>query len=179
MRQQLRLRVILPVAVLALLGAGYGAFAYGQPPEASPLPPPTRTAEAATPPAPKPKKQPTKKPAVQKQTAKKPVVKKPTGSPLERQLRSHRAVVVVFHTPAGNVDSQAVREARAAALEMNAGFLAVNAMQNGSVSALASRYDVYRAPTVVVFTRGPRIATRFDGYADRETIAQAVANARR
>lgn len=40
MRQQLRLRVLVPVAVLGLLGAGFGAFAMGGPagPESIPVP---------------------------------------------------------------------------------------------------------------------------------------------
>ena len=41
MRQQLRLRVLVPVAVLGLLGAGFGAFAMGGPaaPESIPVHP--------------------------------------------------------------------------------------------------------------------------------------------
>jgi hypothetical protein len=50
MRQQLRLRVLLPLAVLGLLGAGFGAYAFGQAPEpASEALPPTTTAAAAKP----------------------------------------------------------------------------------------------------------------------------------
>ena len=43
MRQRLRLNVLLPVAVLGLLGAGFGAFAMGGPdvPESLPVTHPT------------------------------------------------------------------------------------------------------------------------------------------
>ena len=51
MRQQLRLRVLLPLAVIGLLGAGFGAYAFGQAPEPSsePLPPTTTAAAPAEP----------------------------------------------------------------------------------------------------------------------------------
>lgn len=39
MRQQPRLRVLLPIAVLGLLGAGFGAYAFGQAPEPGSAPP--------------------------------------------------------------------------------------------------------------------------------------------
>jgi hypothetical protein len=57
----------------------------------------------------------------------------------------------------------------------------VNVKANGQVSELAARYDVLEAPAVLVFVRGrsPKLAARFDRFADRETIAQAVDNALR
>jgi hypothetical protein len=49
MRQQLRLNVLIPVAVLGLLGAGFGAYAMGGAPGTDPVaaPPVTTTAPAA------------------------------------------------------------------------------------------------------------------------------------
>ncbi len=170
MRQQLRLRVLLPVAVLGLLGAGVGAFAMGQPAEPASVPLATTAATAPTTtggetvPAPTPKK---------KQKA------ESAKSALQRQLADHGAVVVVFHTPGANVDAAAIREARAGAAEVGAGFLAVNVTKEGSVAVLAKEYTVLEAPTVLVLTRGPEMRARFDGYVDRETVAQAVANARK
>ena len=60
MRQQLRLRVLVPVAVLGLLGAGFGAFAMGGPPGPDPVAAPIATtrrqlAPATTPAPAKPK----------------------------------------------------------------------------------------------------------------------------
>jgi len=54
MRQQLRLRVLLPLAVFGLLGASFGAYAFGQAPEPGPeaLPPTTTAAVPAKPKAP-------------------------------------------------------------------------------------------------------------------------------
>jgi hypothetical protein len=175
MRQQLRLRVLLPVAVLGLLGAGFGAYATGRPASAEPLPPPppSKTTTQAT----KPDK-PAKKKSKPAPKAKKPA--KPSAAPersaLEQALRRDRAVVVVFYTPGSAVDSAAIREARAGALALDAGFLSVNVKRNLEVEKLAAEYGVVHAPGVLVFVRGPKVASQF-GYADRGTVAQAVANA--
>jgi hypothetical protein len=50
MRSQLRLRVLLPIAVLGLLGIGVGALAMGGPPDGSSLGTPATTTTAAPPP---------------------------------------------------------------------------------------------------------------------------------
>jgi hypothetical protein len=163
-RQQLRLRVLAPVAILGLLGVGYGAFAYGTPEAPPPLPP--ATTQPAEAPAPTPKK-----------PVKKPAVKKPHLSPLQRALRSSRVVVVVFYAPQSSVDSEAVQEARAGALAAGAGFLSVNVSKEAEVANLAQRYAVREAPAILVFVRGPRVVSQFD-LVDRETVAQAVVNAR-
>jgi hypothetical protein len=173
MRQQLRLRVLLPVALLGLLGAGFGAYATGRPASAEPLPPaPPATTEAAKPDKPAKKES---NPAEKKKA-------KPSAAPersaLERALRRDRAVVVVFYTPGSAVDSAAIREARAGALALDAGFLSVNVKRNRQVEKLAAEYGVLHAPGVLVVVRGPKVASQF-GYADRETVAQAVANALR
>jgi hypothetical protein len=171
MGQQLRLRVIVPVAVLGLLGAAFGAFAYGKPPQAA-------TSSLTTPQAPTAK--PTKaKPAKKPMAARKA---KPSTAPersaLERALGRDRAVVVVFYTPQGGVDNVAIREARAGALAVDAGFLSVNVKRNGEVEELAKEFGVTSSPAVLVFVRGPKVASQF-GYADRETVSQAVADALR
>ncbi|HYY75600.1 MAG TPA: hypothetical protein VE644_04685 [Gaiellaceae bacterium] len=172
MRQQLRLRVLLPVALLGLLGAGFGAYATGRPASAEPLPPaPPVTTTQEKPDKPAKKKS---KPAAKKA--------KPSAAPersaLERALRRDRAVVVVFYTPGSAVDSAAIRDARAGALALDAGFLSVNVKRNRQVEKLAGEYGVVHAPGVLVVVRGPKVASQF-GYADRETVAQAVANALR
>lgn len=178
MRQQLRLRVLVPVAVLGLLGAGFGAFAMGGPaaPESIPVHPtssaavdtgatdtgatdtaPTTTATepAPTPTTPEPEKQ----------------------TPLEKQLAAHRVVVVVFHTPGADLDAQAVREARAGAAAANAGYLAIDVTKESAVEDLAAEYEVLEAPTLLVIVRGGELRSRFAAVVDRQTVAQAVTNA--
>lgn len=109
-----------------------------------------------------------------------------TGAPakasqaaLKRELLEHAAVVVVFYTPEAGLDGATVLEARSAALGVDAGFLAVDAGKEKQVSKLAQAYEVTEAPAVLVFVPGPKVAARFDRFADRETIAQAVQNAAR
>lgn len=171
MRQQLRLRVLAPVAVLALLGAGVGAFAYGKPPADDSAALPTHV-----------EKTPAKKAGGHKPGSKAPApapAPRPAKTPLERALRADRAAVVLLFTPGGGVDNAAVREARAGALLAHAGFVAVDASRNSAVTKFFRRYEVREAPAVLVFLRGPRLVSHFDGFADRVTVAQAVSNALR
>jgi len=190
MRQRLRLNVLLPVAVLGLLGAGFGAFAMGGPdvPESLPVthptssdavdtgvadtgavdtapttptapPPPAQTTtEAAPPPAPP-------KPKPEQKTA------------LEKELVDHRVVVVVFHTPGADLDGEALREARAGAVASHAGFLAVDVTKETAVADVAAEYEVLGSPTILVVVKSGEARSRFEGYVDRQTVAQAVTNA--
>jgi hypothetical protein len=103
----------------------------------------------------------------------------PAALELEWCLYFDRAAVVLFYTPNAELDGAAVLEARSAALSAGAAFVPVNVGSNQAVAELAEAYDVLEAPAVLVFTRGPRVAARFDRLVDRETIAQAVENALR
>lgn len=173
MRHQLRPNVIIPVAVLGLLGGGFGAFAMGGPatPDALPLqhaissgavdtgavdtaPAPTTTEQAPTPAPPEPK------------------------TPLGQEQAQNRVVVLVFQTPSADLDATTVRESRAGAAATDAGFLAVDVTRDSSVAGLAAEYEVLEAPTVLVLV-GDDVRQRFDGYVDRETVAQAVTNTRK
>lgn len=290
MRQHLRLRVLLPVAVLGLLGAGFFAWASGGPaaPSSQPIPPPATTTTAPTEPAPGPKptgavgaeawaqqanalcaatnakveslgdletpKQFTDSGedlvAIAKQfdaafvdlgwpdgekstvvalranTAQSTKVStqmlaaleagdverflrlgaplgdlgdewdagvtrlgadtctkdatriRPAGG-LEWALLTEPVVVVVFYTPDAVQDTLTILEARAASLATKSGFIAVDVTREQQVQSLAIGYDVLESPSVLVFTRGPKLEARFDGFVDRETVAQAVENARR
>lgn len=98
---------------------------------------------------------------------------------LNLMLLERPVVVAVFYRPDGGVDAASVLEARAAALEMHAGFLPVNVKRNAAVSALASKYEVWSSPAVLILTKGPKLVARFDGFVDRKTVEQAVASAAR
>jgi hypothetical protein len=170
MASQLRLHILLPVAVLGILGLGVGAFAMGKNP-ATPTNADAIAARIA-------QKQATKhsngKPVKSKP---KPAKSAPKLSPLDRQLRTHRVVVVLFYAPGDDYDTIQTRETRAGAVGANAGFLALNVTKNFQVAELASEYDVRDAPATLVFRRGPRIAYRVSGYLDRAAVAQAAFNA--
>jgi hypothetical protein len=170
MASQLRLHILLPVAVLGLLGLGIGAFAMGKNPATS-----TNAGAIAA-------------RIAQKQAAKnsngKPVTSKPKPakpasnlSPLDRQLRAHRVVVVLFYSPGDDYDTLQTRETRAGALDAKAGFLALNVTRDSQVAELAAQYDVRDAPATLIFRRGPQIAYRVAGYLDRAAVAQAAFNA--
>jgi hypothetical protein len=170
MRSQLRVRVVLPVAVLGLLGAGFGAFAFGKPPQGaqSSLTPPGNVTTMHA--APK-KTSPVKRPAAKK-------AKRSKGSPLAAALRGHRVVVLVFYSPGSAYDTMQTREARAGAAAVNAGFVPVDVSKDRQVATLAKTFEVRDAPAILIVTRGPSVAFRINGYADREAIAQAAATAR-
>jgi hypothetical protein len=98
---------------------------------------------------------------------------------LQWQLIKYPAVVVVFYAPGSPLDDGAVAEARAGAIATNAGFVAVDVTDEKQVAAIATGYEVLGSPTVLVIGRGPELRSHFDTFVDRETVAQAVLNARR
>ncbi len=167
MASQLRLRVLLPVAILAILGLGVGAFATTR------NTPETSDADAVAARIAAKQNDKTQKPS---KPAKQPSSQAP---PLQGALRKHPVVVVLFYAPGDDYDTIQARETRAGALAAKAGFLALNVTKNGQVAELAAEYDVREAPATLIFTRGPRVAFRVAGYMDRQAVAQAAADAHR
>lgn len=169
MASQLRLQVLLPVAVLGALGLGVGAFATTR------SGPATSDADAiAARIAAKQNEKKAGKPRKHSQ----PSRPAPQLTPLQDALRRHGVVVILFYAPGDDYDTIQTRETRAGALAADAGFLALDVTKNRRVSALAAQYEVRRAPATLVFTRGQRLAYRVDGFMDRRAVAQAVTNAR-
>jgi hypothetical protein len=172
MASQLRLQVLLPVAVLAVLGLGVGAFATTR------NAPSTSDADLiAARIAAKQKADHKDKPTTPAKPTKPATHSGPQPTPLERALTRHRVVVVLFYAPGDDYDAIQTRETRAGALAAHAGFLALNVEQNSQIAALAAEYDIRDAPATVIFKRGPAVAYRVAGYLDRDAIAQAAANA--
>jgi len=177
MASQLRLQVLAPIAIVAVLGLAVSAFVMSrnQPggtdadavaariaakqhqSPTKPKPEPTATAPATPP--------------------EQPHKSHPQGSSLKAALAHHPVVVVLFYSPSASYDAIATREARAGALAANAGFVTVNVSKNSEVAKLAAEYDVLESPTVLIFSRGPKLRARLEGYNDRTTIVQAVENA--
>jgi thiol:disulfide interchange protein len=191
MRQQLRLRVLVPVAVLGLLGAGFGAFAMGGPEAPESIPVPRATSSAAidtgaadtgvtdTAPIPTTTEAAPAPPPPTTTEAAPPAEPADEKTALEKKLKQSRVVVVVFHTPGSDVDAAAVREARAGAAAADVGFLAVDVTKEKQVAALAAEYEVVEAPTVLVVVRSGEAVSRFDNIVDRKTVAQAATNAKK
>jgi outer membrane biosynthesis protein TonB len=162
-----------------------------------PAKPAKKTAPAATkakaPAKPKPKAvvKPKPKPAVVPAQAPAPVrqpVEPPKGDPvdanglplvLSRALAKNPVTVVALYDPKADLDSMALAEARAGAAEVKAGFLAISVFNEKQVRPLAELLGVLNSPSVLVYKRPSTLFLRVDGFSDRETVAQAAANARR
>ena len=104
---------------------------------------------------------------------------------LARALASHAVVVVSLYAPRSAVDAMATDEARHGAALAGAGFVAFNVADEMIVSPLTSLLTgaqtaadrVLDGPAVLVFQRPRTLFVRFNGFADRDTVAQAAANA--
>ncbi|MDQ3671147.1 MAG: hypothetical protein M3364_01730 [Actinomycetota bacterium] len=170
-----------PVRVFAFVGVlvavGLAAFLFllrpaGDDSAASTTKPVTKrtpAAERATPgPAPTPRATP--------RTAALPASGFPL--PIDRALRRNPVVVVVVYLPGASVDSVVRREAKAGARTARAGYVAVSALSERLVRPLVAKTGVLPAPAVLVLERPGVVATTL-GVTDRQTVAQAVAQARR
>jgi hypothetical protein len=106
-------------------------------------------------------------------------------SALALALRSHSVVVVSLFTPDASVDSMATDEARHGALAAHVGFVSFNVADEKIVAPLSSLLTgaptpadrVLDGPAVLVFVRPKALFVRLNGFADRDTVAQAAANA--
>lgn len=192
MNGRLRVNILLPIVLLAVLATGIGLFILTRSQETSTasddaslssLPRPARTpvtpapTAAATPRAdgrakPKPKPARPAKPA-------KPKVKLTAGLPpaLARALTSRRVAVVSLMTPDAGVDELATMEAAAGARAAGASFVTVDVSRERQARPFAVMLGVLEAPTVLVFKRPGELFVRLDGFADLDVVAQAADNA--
>jgi len=141
-------------------------------------------AKKPTKPVAKPKAKPVKKVAKPKMAAGPAVI---DGMPaaLAHALASHAVVVVSLYAPRSSVDALATDEAKHGAALAGAGFVAFNVADEKVVSPLTSLLTgaqtaadrVLDGPAVLVFQRPRTLFVRFNGFADRDTVAQAAANA--
>ena len=159
-----------------------------QTPAKTPAKAPAKAAKTAAKPQPKPVQASAAKPvktAAPKPVnapAPKPVVNPPvppTGFPIvvDRALRDHEVVVVSLVVPGARVDELAAAEAAAGAKLGGAGFLALNVLNEDVARALLLKLDTVEDPSVLVLRRSGEIALELAGFVDRETVAQAAANA--
>lgn len=193
MTLRLPTRALVPVVVLAVLGGVVATFIVARPPssvgdDSSSVvrpklakPAPVKKAAPA-----KARKQPVKKPVAKPVLV--PVAKPATpvepvepGLPkvLTAALADHRVVVVGLYDPAAAVDAIALAEARAGASAAGAGFLALNVFKEAQSRPLLELLGALENPSVLVYRRPDALFARIGGFADRETVAQAAANAGR
>jgi hypothetical protein len=93
-------------------------------------------------------------------------------------LKSNAVVVVSLVVPGASVDELARAEAQAGARAAAAGFVTINVLDDKQGSPLAAKLGVLEAPAVLVYKRPDSLFVQLEGFADRETVAQAAANAR-
>ena len=126
----------------------------------------------------KPHAKPKVRPAAPKKAAPKPVVLLP-GLPPEvaTALRTHELVVVSLYDPQARVDQISLAEASAGAKVAHAGFVPLNVLGQRQAGPLVRQLGVLPDPAVLVYRRPGDLVARFDGFADRDTVAQAVLNA--
>jgi hypothetical protein len=157
-------------AFLFLLGRGGGDAAADQP---------LVTPAPATKPA-KPTPAPAKPAKPRRPAPTRAAALPPSGfpRPVHRALRRNRVVVVVVYTPGAAVDSVVRAEARAGARASRAGLVQLSALSGRLVEPLVAKTGVLPSPAVVVLRR-PDVVAATLSVTDSETVAQAVAQARR
>ena len=96
---------------------------------------------------------------------------------VDRALARHEVVVLSLVVPGARVDELAAAEAEAGAKLGGAGFLALNVLDESVARALLTKLEGVQDPTVVVVKRSGEIALELNGFVDRDTVAQAAANA--
>lgn len=103
-----------------------------------------------------------------------------SGFPLkvDRALRRHRVVVVAVYLPGASVDRIVLGEARAGAIQAGAGYVRVSALNERVARQLVAKTGVLPEPAVLVVRR-PGVVLTTLSVTDRDTVAQAVAIARR
>ena len=96
-------------------------------------------------------------------------------------LRSHNVVVVSLWGTGGKIDAMSRDEAAAGAAAVGAGFVSLNVLESSrEAEALTLKLGtMLRAPTVLLFTSGGKLANTLEGFRDRETVAQSALNALR
>jgi hypothetical protein len=96
---------------------------------------------------------------------------------VDRALKTHDVVVLSLVVPGARVDELAAAEAEAGAKLGGAGFLALDVLDEGTARALLTKLESVQDPSVLVVKRSGEIALELNGFVDRETVAQAAANA--
>ena len=180
MREQLRLKLVVPLVVIALGGLAVAKFvvldddsveAEAAIPAATVVD--TAGADSEPPAATTSTDGPAEEPAAEEPPAEDAGVRK-----LDKALKKNKVVVVVVYSPDGAVDAQQVGEARSGAADVNVGFLSLNAAKEKEIGDFAQTYEIRTTPVVLVFRRGPELVGRFETFADSVTVAQAAQDAR-
>jgi hypothetical protein len=98
-------------------------------------------------------------------------------APVARKLRFEKVVVVSVYAAKAPSDRKALAQARAGARDVDAGFVALNALDEKKAKAFADFAGVGETPSMLVVRRPGKVVTRINGFVDRAIVAQAAQNA--
>ena len=181
-----QMRIVVALGALAALGLAAFTLGMGRPSGASqasvapikPLHPVRKVVQARPKVVPSKPKVATKPKVAPKKPTPKPVVLLPGLTPeIAAALREHDVVVVSLFDPQARVDQISLAEASAGAKAADAGFVPLDVLRQSQGGPLVRQLGVLPDPAVLVYRRPGDLVARFDGFADRDTVAQAVANA--
>jgi hypothetical protein len=97
---------------------------------------------------------------------------------IAQALRRDRVVVVSLFAGGAEVDELTLAEARAGAYSAGAGFVALDVLAKRNAEPLATFLGgVAEPPITLVYQRPTALFLKFDGFVDRDTVAQAAQNA--
>jgi hypothetical protein len=95
---------------------------------------------------------------------------------IRRALAADQVVVVALYDPKAKIDGTALAEAKAGAKLAGSSFVKIDVRSRG-VDSLNARYGAVHDPAVLVLRPPDALVVRIDGFADRDTVAQAADNA--
>jgi hypothetical protein len=98
-------------------------------------------------------------------------------NPLAAALGRKQIVVVALYNPYSDVDGIAFAEARAGARIAGVGFVGLNVLSEAQVGKLTQTLGLLPDPGFLVYTRPGTLVAKINGFADKETVAQAAQNA--
>jgi len=94
---------------------------------------------------------------------------------IRRALAADQVVVVALYDPRARIDGTALAEARAGAKLAGSAFVPIDVRRHG-VDSLNAKYGAVHDPAVLVLRPPDSLVVRIDGFADRDTVAQAAVN---
>jgi hypothetical protein len=100
-------------------------------------------------------------------------------APIANALGKNAIVVVSVYNPYSEVDGIAFAEARAGAQMARVGFLPLSVLSQAQVGKLTEQLGLLPDPGLLVYARPGTLVGRINGFADKETVAQAAQNAAR
>ncbi len=95
---------------------------------------------------------------------------------IRQAFSEDRVVVVALYNPKAKIDGTALAEAKDGTKDTDAAFVPID-VRKKSVDSLTARYGAIQDPSILVLRPSGELFVRIDGFADRDTVAQAAANA--